>query len=159
MVEEEERVPDGAGDIVHQAADAAMGGDVRVVKVARERDEGVVRIEALVDMRLVPEEEGSLVEGAVHAAIVGVELEACEIVGEVDRQVHKGPVLDALAALAAKARDRVEDDARWEVVHVDGFLPVWLVSCIVALIAQGVLVRQDNVAMPWEEATNIMNPF
>ena len=111
VVQEEQRIPDGAGDVGHRSAYADMAAPVRAAGVAFECYDAIVGSETRIDLRLVTQEKRLLVKGARYAAVVGVELEGGEIVAKVDPQVRERPVVDALAALAAETRDRIEHHA------------------------------------------------
>ena len=109
--------------------------------------------------RMMLTEKQFIVKGARYAAIVGKEFEAGVIVAQVDGQIRKWAIIDALAALPTKARDWVEQYARCEGADIKGLFPVRLVPYIVTLIAQGILMRQHEVAVPREKVSNIMNPL
>lgn len=159
VVEEEERIANRGGDIGHRPANTEMPAAVRIAKVAIEGYDSIIRVKTDVDVWFVPQKERIIVEGARHAAVVGKELKAGVIVAQVDGQIRKRPVIDAFVPLATKARDRVEQNTRCESAHVEGLFPVRLVPCVVAFIAQGILVSQHDVTMPREEVANIMDPF
>lgn len=79
--------------------------------------------------------------------------------GQMQGDVSKGPVLDAVATFAAETRLWVEHDRVGDVVAVIGIphlVPVGLRARVIALGAEQCLVRVHKVAMPREKGTLVV---